>query len=119
MTTTTTPPSTIPIPKLSANDWQLYSSMQGVGIAAHGMNRALHKAMVYLQKNLPPLHTRSAIHEVVGSAYRKFMEPAMDSYGKWGACDTEPRQEAQQRLSDAARKVLKMDKDELDFYDLW
>jgi len=79
----------------------------------------LFRAKLYLQDNLPPLHTRSAIHEVVYSAYKKYMYPALLRNSRFGASDSEPCWVAQQQLSDAARKVLRMDKDELDFYDLW
>ncbi len=107
------------IPTLTASQWQLYSDMKGVKRAAVSLNKALFRAKLYLQDNLPQLHSRKAIHEVVGSAYADYMSPAMTRNSRFGASDTEPRQVAQQQLSDAARKVLRMDKDELDFHDLW
>jgi hypothetical protein len=84
------------------------------------MNSALGKSLRYLRKELrsiPP--SKQNINKAVLSAYKLFMEPAMHKYRGLGADDTEPRQEAQQQLSDAARTILGMDKSELSFYDLW
>lgn len=60
----------------SAADWQLYTSMPGVGAVARKLSSALRKALRAKDA------TRASVESVVG--------PLMVEFLKFGACDTEP-----------------------------
>lgn len=65
---------TIKLPA-SANDWEIYSSMRGSGLAAHRLTKALAKALV--------APTRDGAITI--------MQSALTADRKYGAWDTEPR----------------------------
>lgn len=111
-------PAAIPAPTYSANEWQLYSDMPGVAAAAKDLNKALHKAVQKLFQELPAVkNNKSAIDKVLYAAFVNIMAPAMSKHSKFGATDTEPRNLAQQKLSDMARKAV--GDSSLDFHNVW
>lgn len=64
-------------PKLSANEWQLYSSMEGVKSVARDLNRRLKKLV----------NAKDSTRSVV----EKEMMAFMYTYATYGAYDSEPR----------------------------
>lgn len=73
---------TISIPT-SANEWELYSSMKGAGLAASRLTRALEKAL-----------NASSREQAI-----KIMSEALSKNSKYGASDSEPRNNAEHYLS--------------------
>jgi hypothetical protein len=92
---------TIHIPT-SASDWELYSTMKGVGKAARGMTAALKRSFKAFPKLLAEGYP---IPQALGRASRceGGFDQAMDKYAEFGASDTEPRNNGHQALIDFAK----------------
>jgi len=67
----------------TADEWELYSSMKGAGLAAYRLTSALKKALVASKRD-----------EAI-----KIMGDALDKDSDYGASDTEPRAIAESCLT--------------------
>jgi hypothetical protein len=83
----------------TAQDWQLYCSKSGVGVAARSLNAALRR----LLKEAEQYKTQGyvATRQTVGLLIGKHLYPVMERYSAWGATDTEPRCVAYEAVENA------------------
>lgn len=89
----------------TAQEWQLFSDMPGVGVAARALTAALQKAATAISRGLAVLDDERSAPGVVTRAYYRFVYPVMTKYARWGASDTEPRNVAQGWLEKYAESL--------------
>jgi hypothetical protein len=94
----------------SGRDWQLFTTVRGVGEAAKKMTKGLKKAITELTKLMREERTESVpeIAKMIGYVWKKHIETAMARCKGYGATDTEPRYRAAQALIDKAKQWLGM-----------
>lgn len=76
-------------------DWQLYSSKPGAGVAARALTAALSRAVTAMKRGMSP-----------SAAYERFMVPVMSKHINFGATDTEPRNVALTALEKASGRRI-------------
>jgi hypothetical protein len=86
----------------TAGDWELYSTMPGVGKAARAMTTAIKKAIREFKARIG----QKDVPHLLGDVYEKHVSPVMSKYSSFGAWDTEPRYHAKQTLADAAKLMV-------------
>ena len=80
-----------------AYDWQLFTSKVGVDEAAKDMTTALIAALTSMDEGLT---------QGWYGYMKEHMRPVMEKYAAFGACDTEPRCEAEDALEKFARSIV-------------
>lgn len=70
-------------------DWQLYTSKKGVGVAARSLTTAL--ARLFKEADQRKHEGYGASRHTAGVLIEKHLRPIMEKYAKFGATDTEPR----------------------------
>lgn len=81
------------IPKLTADQWSLYTKTKDCEDAATSLNNGLCEAFVYLDQDTLSI----TIPERVANAMRYYHEAAKN-FGRFGANDSEPRDEFYSQL---------------------
>jgi hypothetical protein len=72
---------------LDSEGWEIYSGMDGAGLAAHNMTRATQKALDMITEEVS---RGSGILTAAKQAYTHVYE-TLEKYRDYGAVDTEPR----------------------------
>lgn len=83
----------------SAEDWQLYTNMEGVGVAARALTGALTRAKRLLHetfrdlKKVPRMGNafKIGLEKAVNKALNLVVYPVQDQFAHYGAADTDPR----------------------------
>jgi hypothetical protein len=70
----------------TARDWQLYSTMKGIGTVARTLSAKLRKGLRRLKRRAAEVGPDAAAEEC-----RAFVDAALDKYACFGASDTEGR----------------------------
>lgn len=94
---------------LNSEDWQLYSDLQGVGLAAHNITEATRKTLGLMVSDLS---AGDGVKTAAIKAYRRVYE-TLRKYEELGACDTEPRGVLISIIEEYARRRFET---ELDIY---
>lgn len=93
------------IRKMSARDWQLYTTMAGVGAAARSLSGRLATAVkrAFLQLEKEPMLSEQKLAQAIFDDFYGKRGAVMDQekYAKYGAGDTEPRGALMDALEDA------------------
>ena len=105
------PPNLLP---KSADDWELYSSMKGVGVVARGLTSVLGNVMKSLGKALMNAKTKAARGKAAQNAAKR-MSKALEKKSSFGAADTEPLYQARWRLREYAALCLGTQESALQF----
>jgi len=75
--------------KLTAEDWQLYSTSMDCTPAVTGLNNALDNLIHDAFSEITQKHTISA--QIIGQSVFDKMYPILEKYEKYGAVDSEPQ----------------------------
>lgn len=91
----------------TAHDWQLYSSMTGVGVAARSMTSTFESCVRRMEKQYKEVGDLSALGAT--KMYREKLTPKMNKLADFGAADTEPRNVALDYLERAVKAITGQD----------
>lgn len=80
--------TTMTLPR-TAQDWQLYTSKPGAGVAARCLTAALGRLLKEADRH--KVEGYIPTRQTVGALIQKHLYPVMERYTKFGATDTEPR----------------------------
>lgn len=92
---------------LGSQDWQLYSDMNGAGLAAHNLTTATRKALDGMKDSIA---SGDGVLTAAKRAYRHVYR-TMEKYESLGACDTEPRGVLIQVIEEYALRRFEADLD--------
>lgn len=101
------PPNLVPT---TADGWELYSSVAGSGSAARALGKSMTVALKMVGRNVTPLNKDEKNAKSLQEITRR-MGKILDTYGEWGARDTEP----EGRVIDVLEGYLKLYLDRWDF----
>ena len=92
---------------LDSQRWQLFSDMNGVGLAAHNLTQATRKA---LDGMVESIQAGDGVLTAAKKAY-SHVYGVMVKYSDFGACDTEPRGVLIQVIEEYAQRRFETDLD--------
>ena len=89
-------------PKLTADEWQLYTSKPNAARVARSLNAAALRTFKAIEKALAPsphVLPREQVMGAIREAYNAHLGAAMRSFSEYGADDTEPQEVAADLLA--------------------
>ncbi len=92
---------------LSSERWEIYSDMEGAGLAAHNMTQSSRAALEQMVRDVA---SGDGLLTAAKNAY-KHVYQTFEKYERYGATDTEPRGVLIQLIEEYARRRFEVEVD--------